>query len=92
MGHYDDWPIVPPPGWRPPQMREQAGWIVGMVVGVTVVVDVLVAAWLLYRPWGPAGGWVKQMFLCAALPLNLAALIAGVLWLIRKWQRRRDRR
>ncbi|HEC35816.1 MAG TPA: hypothetical protein ENI39_04685 [Anaerolineae bacterium] len=93
MGHYDDrddWPVAPPPGWRPPQVREQAGWIVGMIVGVTGAVDVLVAVWLLHRPWGtPAGGWVRQLLLCSAVPLNLTALVAGVLWLIRKRRQRR---
>lgn len=79
----DDWPVPPPGLWRPPGWSEQAGWITAAVAGVAVVVDLLIAGWLLRHP-GEIPQWVVRMFLYAAIPLNLVALGAGLLRLVGK--------
>ncbi len=89
MGSYDDWPIVPPPGWRPPGMREQIGWIAATVVGVALVTNVLIAVVVWYRPWGDGEEWLRRVLLCATALLDLVAVGTVALWLI--WRKRRRR-
>lgn len=81
---YNGWPVPPPPGWRPPHWREQISWIVGLIIAVTLIVDILIAVISIYRPWDKQMTWARQMLLCAAVPLNLTALGVGIWRLVRR--------
>ena len=70
----DEWPFIPPRGWRPPTLGDHARWVLWLVVMTAVVVDVL----LCFEMKGAL--WV------AALPLNVLALGIG-LWAIFRGRR-----
>lgn len=86
----NEWPWLPPPrrAQRPPQLQDQLGWVLGLVAGVTVLVDILLALGLLGRLWGETAG-SRNAILCGAAPLNLLSLTVLGLWF---WKRRRRRR
>jgi hypothetical protein len=91
MSYDGGWPVPPPGGWRPPGVRDQLTLILWTVIGAAVVMDVLLAVWLLYRPWGEMAGFARQMILCAAVPMNAMGVVSAV---VRIWvgvRRRRHR-
>lgn len=78
----------PPPGWRPPTVGDQASLIIWVLIGVTVVADVLLVVAMFYRPLGEASVLLKRRLGIAAVPMNLVGIGAVCVWL---WRRRSKR-
>jgi hypothetical protein len=74
------WPVPPPGGWRPSQAKDQLALILASLVAVAVVVDLLLAIWLLYRPWGETAGFARRLLVWAAVPINGLGAAAVVVW------------
>lgn len=86
---WNGYPILPPSGWRPPGWKDQLDWIAIAIIATALVTDALIVVQVVYRPWeSVAAGWIRQMLLCAATPLNLVGLGIGIWWAIR-WMRSR---
>ncbi len=86
-GNRDDWPVIPPSGWRPPGMKEQAGLIAGVMAVTALITDVLIVIAVRDSTWGGHAAWLWRALSCAALPINLTAAGWIVLWLF--WRKRR---
>ncbi len=91
MGTGGNWSDLPLGGWRPPTWRDQFALIVWTVIGLTLLVDVLLAVWVVQGFMAgesqPLGTWV----LCSAGPLNVLGFAALVWWLVRRARQRRNR-
>lgn len=87
--NWNGYPVPPPSGWRPPGWERQLGWIAIAIVATALITDLLIAVQVLWRPWeGETVGWIRQMLLCTATPLNLVGLGIAIWWAIR-WMRSR---